>query len=79
MNPARDSVHAWFSAGFLAVAYAVAFIDRQVLNLLVDPIKTSLGLSDTSISLLQGLAFVAAYVAMGPVFGRPAVRASQYP
>jgi MFS family permease len=54
----------------LALAYAVAFVDRQVLNLLVDPIKGSLQLTDTQVSLLQGLAFVGAYVAMGPVFGR---------
>jgi MFS family permease len=66
----QDSSYAWYVAGLLAVAYAVAFIDRQVLNLLVDPIKGSLQLTDTQVSLLQGLAFVGAYVAMGPVFGR---------
>jgi MFS family permease len=73
----RDTPYAWSVAGLLALAYAVAFIDRQVLNLLVDPIKRDLLLSDTSISLLQGLAFVAAYVAMGPVFGRYADRGSR--
>jgi MFS family permease len=66
----RDSARAWCVAALLAFAYAVAFVDRQVLNLLVDPIKTDLALTDTQISLLQGLAFVFAYVAMGPVFGR---------
>ncbi len=66
----QDSGYAWYVAGLLAVAYAVAFIDRQVLNLLVDPIKGSLSLTDTQVSLLQGMAFVGAYVAMGPVFGR---------
>ena len=70
----RDSRYAWYVASLLALAYAVAFIDRQVLNLLVDPIKRDLLLSDTRISLLQGLSFVAAYVAMGPVFGRLADR-----
>ncbi len=70
----RDSNYAWYVAALLALAYAVAFIDRQVLNLLVDPIKRDLLLSDTRISLLQGLSFVAAYVAMGPVFGRLADR-----
>lgn len=70
----RDSRYAWYVAGLLALAYAVAFVDRQVLNLLVDPIKRDLLLSDTRISLLQGLSFVAAYVAMGPVFGRLADR-----
>jgi MFS family permease len=73
----RDTPYAWSVAGLMALAYAVAFVDRQVLNLLVDPIKRDLLLSDTSISLLQGLAFVAAYVAMGPVFGRYADRGSR--
>ncbi|MBP7614938.1 MAG: MFS transporter [Steroidobacteraceae bacterium] len=77
MKDHRDTRYAWFVAGLLAVAYAVAFVDRQVLNLLVDPIKTDLGLSDTRISLLQGFAFVFAYVAMGPVFGRLADRGNR--
>ncbi len=65
-----EGAYAWIVAVLLATAYAVAFIDRQVLNLLVDPIKKSLVFSDTQFSLLQGLAFVAAYAAMGVVFGR---------
>ncbi len=73
----RDGAYAWSVAGLLALAYAVAFVDRQVLNLLVEPIRHDLGLTDTSISLLQGLAFVASYVAMGPVFGRFADRGSR--
>lgn len=77
MTSTRDGAHAWYTVALLAVAYAVAFIDRQVLNLLVDPIKASLHLTDTSVSLLQGLAFVASYVAMGPVFGRLADRGSR--
>jgi MFS family permease len=71
LPPTRTGApYPWFVAIVLAVAYAVAFIDRQILNLLVDPIKKTLMLTDTAFSLLQGLAFVAAYVAMGVVFGR---------
>jgi MFS transporter, Spinster family, sphingosine-1-phosphate transporter len=55
----------------------VAFVDRQVLNLLVDPIKNALSLTDSSFSLLQGLAFVAAYAVMGLVFGRLADQQSR--
>ncbi|MBL8269933.1 MFS transporter [Steroidobacter sp.] len=54
----------------LTFAYTLAYVDRQVLNLLVDPIKQSLLLGDTQVSLLQGLSFMAAYVAFGPLFGR---------
>ncbi len=67
---AKPTFYPWYVAGLLGVAYAVAFVDRQVLNLLVEPIKHGLGFSDVQISLLQGGAFVVAYVAMGAVFGR---------
>ena len=68
-NSVPDGHYAWLVAALLSMSYAVAFVDRQVLNLLVEPIKLDLGLTDIQISLLQGLAFVGAYVAMGPVFG----------
>lgn len=68
--PARDSRYAWFVVFLLSFVNAVAFIDRQLLNLLVDLVKQDLLLSDTQISLLQGTAFMAAYIVMGPVFGR---------
>lgn len=65
-----DDNYSWYVLGLLTLTYTIAFIDRQVLNLLVDPIKQSFGLSDTRVSLLQGLAFMSAYVALGPLFGR---------
>jgi MFS transporter, Spinster family, sphingosine-1-phosphate transporter len=63
-------VYPWVVVAFLTTIYTVAFIDRQVLNLLVDPIKRTLILTDTQVSLLQGLAFTSAYVIFSPVFGR---------
>src|ERR1700753_2414632 len=65
-----DSGRSWYVLGMLTVAYALAFIDRQLLNLLVDPIKHSLNVSDTQLSLVQGLAFVSAYLLAGPLWGR---------
>ncbi|MGI4880032.1 MAG: MFS transporter, partial [Janthinobacterium lividum] len=47
----------WFTLGLLVLLGAVAFLDRQVISLLVGPIKADLGVSDTQIGLLQGLAF----------------------
>lgn len=66
----QDSHYAWYVVFLLTFAYTVAFIDRQVLNLLVDPIKLDLLLSDVDISFLQGFAFMSAYVVCGPLFGR---------
>jgi MFS family permease len=39
----------------------LAYIDRQIIYLLVDPIKHDLGLSDTQIGLLSGMAFAIFY------------------
>lgn len=72
-----SGAYPWVVVCFLTAIYTVAFIDRQILNLLVDPIKRSLVLSDTEVSLLQGLAFTSAYVLFSPVFGRLADRANR--
>ena len=57
--------YAWYVVGILTVAYIFSFIDRQILNLLVEQVKQDLQLSDTQISLLQGLAFALFYTIMG--------------
>lgn len=61
---------AWYATVVLTLAYTFSFVDRQVLNLLVQPIKQDLQLTDTSISFLQGLAFVIPYVLMSVPIGR---------
>lgn len=60
---------AWLMVGVLTLAYTVSFIDRTIISLLVEPIKADLGLSDTQLSLLQGLAFGIFYAIMGLPFG----------
>ena len=49
--------YGWYVVFVLLLAYVFSFLDRQILNLLVEPIKRDLGLSDIGVSLLQGLAF----------------------
>jgi MFS transporter, Spinster family, sphingosine-1-phosphate transporter len=61
----------------LMIVYTLAFIDRQLLNLMLSPIQRSLTLTDTQISLVQGIAFTAAYVVCGPLFGLLADRMSR--
>jgi MFS transporter, Spinster family, sphingosine-1-phosphate transporter len=51
----------WRIVLVLTLIYMYAFIDRMILALLVDPIRTSLGASDTQMSLLLGLAFAGLY------------------
>lgn len=54
-------LYAWFVVLVLSLASIVSYIDRQVINLLVGPIKASLDISDTQISLLQGFSFAIFY------------------
>lgn len=52
----------WLVALLLAVCYAVAYMDRQVISLLIKPIKSSLDITDTQFGLLQGVSFSLFYV-----------------
>lgn len=61
----KASASAWYALMVLFIAYTFSFIDRSILSLLVEPIKTSLGLSDTQVSLLHGLAFALFYTFLG--------------
>ncbi len=60
----------WYVVLVLAACYALSFVDRQILSLLVGPIKQDLHISDTRIGLLQGLAFSVLYTFMGLPLGR---------
>jgi MFS family permease len=58
--PAR----AWTTVALLMTAYFMAYIDRSIIALLVQPIKHALSLSDTQIGLLQGAAFSLLFMVM---------------
>jgi MFS family permease len=49
----------------LVVVYTFNFIDRQIVGILAVPIKADLGLSDTQLGLMGGLAFALFYTALG--------------
>ena len=68
----RSDGYAWFVVFMLCLASVISFIDRQIINLLVDPIKADLGISDTQISLLQGFAFALFYSLVAIPLGRAA-------
>lgn len=68
---------AWYLVGVLVLAYTFSFIDRQILGLLVAPIKRDLGINDFQVGLLGGLAFALFYTFMGLPIGRLADRASR--
>ena len=63
--------------GVLVVTYTFNFIDRQILGILVEPIKRDLGVSDTAMGLLTGLAFAVFYTFMGIPIARIADRTNR--
>ena len=49
----------------LVVVYTFNFIDRQIVGILAVPIKADLGLTDTQLGLMGGLAFALFYTGLG--------------
>jgi MFS family permease len=71
-NGYPSSARAWVTVAILMVAYVLSFVDRQILNLLVEPIRRDLMISDTQMSLLMGLSFALFYTVCGIPLGRVA-------
>jgi len=77
-DPAQDQhdlpypkpAYACYVLVVLTFVYVFSFIDRQVLSLLVGPVRRDLGITDTEMSLLIGIAFAAFYVGFGIPLGR---------
>jgi MFS family permease len=70
-------VYAWSVVAILIGAAILSYTDRQVLSLLVDPIRHNLGVSDTQVSLLLGSAFALIYGVAGLPLGYLADRVSR--
>ena len=61
----------------LVIVYVFNFLDRQIVTILAQPIKEELGLSDTQIGLMTGLAFALFYTVLGIPLARLADRANR--
>ncbi|MET3614244.1 MFS family permease [Rhizobium aquaticum] len=59
-----------YMLGVLTTAYIFAYLDRQILSLLVEPIRRDLLLTDVEIGLLQGLSFALVLAVGGLPAGR---------
>src|ERR1700732_5376463 len=69
--------YAWAVVAILIATAVLSYTDRQVLSLLVDPIRSDLGITDTQISLLLGTAFAVVYGIAGLPLGFLADRTSR--
>jgi predicted MFS family arabinose efflux permease len=72
-----SGAYANYVLGVLFVVYVFNFMDRQVLSIVIEPLKLELGLSDTQIGLLAGFAFSLMYTFAGIPIARYADRASR--
>lgn len=59
-----------YTLGVLTIAYMFAYLDRQILGLLVEPIRRDLLLTDVQIGLLQGFSFALVLAIGGLAAGR---------
>lgn len=64
--PAR----AYYALGILVLVFTLNFIDRTVANVLIDPIKKELQLSDTVMGVIVGFGFTILYALLGVPVGR---------
>ena len=62
--------YAWYVVVLMMMFYVLSFMDRQIIAVLIEPIKEDLSLSDVQISLLGGLSFALFYSTTGIFIGR---------
>jgi MFS family permease len=62
--------YAWYVVVLMMFFYVLSFMDRQIIAVLIDPIKTDLDLSDVQISLIGGVSFGLFYSLVGIFVGR---------
>jgi predicted MFS family arabinose efflux permease len=54
-----------YALGLLLAVYTVNYVDRQILSILLEPIKLEFGLEDWELGILTGFAFAAFYATLG--------------
>jgi len=64
----------YYVVWLLCSIYMINMMDRQLLAILVEPIRTEFGLADTHMGLLTGLAFAVMYTTVGVPLARIADR-----
>jgi MFS family permease len=62
--------YSWYALSVLVLVYVLNFIDRQILSILANDIKTDLGVDDAYLGFLYGTAFAIFYALFGIPLGR---------
>ncbi|MCB1644059.1 MAG: MFS transporter [Pseudomonadales bacterium] len=55
----------WYALAVLVLVYISSHVDRQIMGILVEPIKAELGATDSQMGLLMGLTFALFYATLG--------------
>ena len=63
------SSYAWYVVSVLVLTTILSYTDRQILSLIVDPLRHDLDISDIQVGLLMGTAFALVYGVAGIPFG----------
>jgi MFS family permease len=66
-----------YVVAMLTIGFTLNFLDRQVMSILMQPIKVEMHLSDTALGFLSGLAFAIFYATLGIPVSRFADRGSR--
>jgi MFS family permease len=73
INPV-STAYRRYALWVLLIIYTLNFLDRQVVNILAEPIKRDLGLADWQLGMMSGLAFAIFYTVLGIPIARLAER-----
>src|SRR5262249_22489656 len=74
---APSRAYARYVLGLLFVVNVANFVARQILSIVLEPIKRDLGVSDTAMGFLTGIAFALFYTVAGIPIARLADRGSR--
>ena len=62
--------YAWYVVSVLTLIYVISFIDRLILNVIIEPIRLELNLTDIQIGLINGTSFAVFYTLLALPCGR---------
>lgn len=76
-NPVTWRTH--YALFVLTAIYVFNYVDRQLMAILIEPVKLEFGISDTAIGLLSGVTFALFYTVFGFPLGRLSDRIGRKP
>lgn len=66
----EDGQGSAYSVALFLLCFAFSYLDRQIVSIMVQPLKATLNLSDAQIGMLQGFSFTLCYATAGVIVAR---------